>query len=86
MPAAITMFTPKELLEVLVKAAGVHEGSWRLALQFNVVPLGPGLAVGAIVPLTAIGIERVPDDPAATSTVLIVDAGEINSTIETPKK
>lgn len=77
------MFVHKELVGLLVKAAGIHEGRWCLAVQLgmsqgNFGPsadqLGPGIAVA----VNRIGIQRVSENAPPTPEALTVDAAQVN--------
>jgi hypothetical protein len=74
------LFKNKEVLEILVKQAGVHEGRWGLMAVFNfgaanVGPTPDQVTPGAIVGLAQLGIQRaVPETPVE----ITVDAAEIN--------
>lgn len=87
-------FTHKELAEIIVKHAGIHEGHWGIFVEFGLgaanIPLsGPDggftLKPAAVVPVNTIGVLRF-DEP----TPLTVDAAQINRTTEesgrTPKR
>lgn len=79
-----TQFTwrHKELVELLVKEAGLHEGRWWLMVNFAMGPgnfgpseeqINPGMVVG----IGSIGIQReMPDQKAPSG--LVVDAAEVN--------
>jgi len=73
-------FTHKELLESLIKKAGVHEGKWQLIANFafgaaNVGPTPEQLIPGAFVGVTHLGIVKAtPESPEA----LTLDAAVVN--------
>lgn len=82
-------FSHKELITELIKASGVHEGRWVLALQVNIAqgsfgpPAAPGSPVSAIeanpgvlVTVNKIGIQRAPE--GAPGGGLAIDAAEVN--------
>ena len=76
----------KEVTELLVKAAGVHEGFWMLNVSLNFAAgnfqSAPDAALpGSIVTLLNIGLSKV--DPASSPPNLTVDASAINAK---PKK
>jgi hypothetical protein len=72
----------KELVALLVKAAGIHEGRWYLMMNFalgagNVGPSEDAVSPAAIIGITNVGIQReLPDQKAPAS--LVVDAAEVN--------
>jgi len=73
-------FSHKELLELLIKKAGVHEGKWVLAANFgftagNFGPSPDQLSPGAIVAVTQLGITRAPSDSPEQA---ILDAAIVN--------
>lgn len=90
-------FSHKELISELIKASGVHEGRWVLALQVNITqgafgsapPGSPGSAAeakpGVLVTINKIGIQRVPADAPTPLVGAVVNAEEVNpATKETP--
>ena len=74
------LFTNKELLDLLIKQAGVHEGRWMLAISFgfsagNFGPSNEQMSPGAAVLINQVGIQRaLPEAPEALS----VDAAVVN--------
>lgn len=81
MPEASTYtFKLKEVLELLIKRAGVHEGKWMLLMTFGfgAANMGPGpeeMAPAAFAAVTSVGIQQAPPDapPALT-----LDAAQVN--------
>ena len=72
------MYKIKELTAVLLKEQGIHEGLWQLLINFgfgaaNIGPTESEMAPTAMVPVLAIGIQRVPEKNPMT-----VDAAEVN--------
>jgi hypothetical protein len=73
-------FSHKEVLELLIKKAAVHEGKWVLAanMGFTAGNFGPGpdqIAPGAIVTVLQLGITRAaPDTPEP----MTLDAAVVN--------
>lgn len=62
----IHMFSHTELVTQLIKAKGIHEGFWMLAVSYgfgaaNVGETDKTLNPAAFVPITAIGIRSVPN-------------------------
>jgi hypothetical protein len=60
-------FSNKELLELLIKKAGVHEGNWILMVNFgftagNFGPTGGPIAPGVVVTINHVGIQRAAAD------------------------
>jgi hypothetical protein len=74
------LFSHKELLETLIKKAGVHEGKWMILTNFgfsagNFGPSQDQMAPGAVVVIQQMGIQRAtPDAPEA----MIIDAALVN--------
>jgi hypothetical protein len=73
--------TLKELAGLIVKASGVHEGRWFLAINFGMGPgnFGPTpeqLLPGMVLAVQGVFIQR--EDPANPLPGITVDAGEIN--------
>lgn len=73
-------FRHRELLEILVKAAGVHEGEWVLQVNFgfsagNFGPDENNLSPGSVSFINYVGITRAKEDSPRG---LVVDASKIN--------
>jgi len=73
-------WTHKELIELMIKAANIHDGRWMIELKLSFTPMNSGpsesqISPGVIVGVTGIGIHReLPGAPSA----LVVDAAEVN--------
>ena len=73
-------FKHKEVLEALIKKAGLHEGRWQLTMTFglaaaNMGPTPEELVPGAAVAVTGIGLQKAQaDSPEA----LTADAEVVN--------
>lgn len=75
-------YTHKEIVELLVKKAGLKEGKWQLVVTFgfgaaNLGPDDKNLSPAGMVAVTNIGIQRVPD-PNQSITNMMVDASELS--------
>lgn len=81
-------FQHKEIVELLIKKAGIHEGKWVLAVNigFSAGNFGPTLdqlVPGAVLTVLGIGLNRAtPETPDA----LKVDASLINPVGAKPRK
>jgi hypothetical protein len=81
-------FKHKEIVELLIKQAGIHEGKWVLAMNFglsagNFGPTLDQLNPGAVVAVLGIGLNRAtPDTPDAVQ----VDASVVNPAGTKPRK
>jgi hypothetical protein len=76
-PTQIT-FSYKELVEILIKQAGLHEGIWGLFVTFamqatNVGPNENDLKPAAIIPVLAIGLQKFEKESN-----LSADAAKVN--------
>jgi hypothetical protein len=74
------LFNHRELLEILIKQAGVHDGKWMIAVNFGFGPgsFGPApdqMAPGAVVAVLQIGISRA---AAETPEPMTLDAAVVN--------
>jgi len=73
-------FSHKEIIEMLLKKANIHEGRWMLSVNFG---LGAGnfgtvpeqIAPGAIVTVLGVGLQRAAAD---TPQVITLDASVVN--------
>ncbi len=76
------VFTHKELAEILVKHASIHEGHWQILVEFGLAAANFPIAgtdgeftlkPAAVVPVNTIGIHKVDE-----ATPLSVDAAQVN--------
>lgn len=73
-------FSHKELIELMIKAAGVHEGDWTLQINFgftagNFGPDEENMMPGGAALINFVGITKAhPDSPKG----LVVDAAKVN--------
>jgi hypothetical protein len=75
----------KELVEILVKAQGLHEGIWGLFVRFglgasNVGPSEDQLQPAAVIPILEIGLQRFEKE-----TNISVDAAKVNPNVPLQK-
>lgn len=73
-------FTHRELLELLIKASNVHEGTWMLQMNFgfsagNFGPNDESVLPGAVSVVNHVGITRAPDNAPKG---LVADAAKVN--------
>ena len=74
------VFSNKELLELLIRQAGVHEGKWILMASFgftagNFGPSNEQMSPGVAVVISQMGIQRA---SAETPEAMSIDASVIN--------
>jgi hypothetical protein len=73
-------FTHKELVEMMVKKANIHEGRWMLLVNFGFAAINGGPSADQMMPTGMVGLQSVgiqkatPESPAS----LVVDAAEVN--------
>jgi hypothetical protein len=77
---AIT-FTHAEIVSLMLRERGIHEGLWQLHVEFglaagNAGPDAEHLAPAGILALLKLGLNKVPDETPRTN--LIVDAAVVN--------
>jgi hypothetical protein len=70
----------KELIELVIRHVGIHEGRWMLGVSFGLAPGNFGLtpdqaSPGVAVVISQFTIQRAPSD---APNGLVVDAAEIN--------
>jgi hypothetical protein len=73
-------FTHKELVEVLIKKANIHEGKWMLLVNFGFAAINGGptpeqVSPAAMAVIQSVGIQKAPDDAPIS---LVVDASAVN--------
>jgi hypothetical protein len=74
---------PKELAELIVKSANIHEGRWMLAVTFGLAPgnFGPNeseLAPGVAVVVQSVFIQREQPGTPPAPEGMVVDAALVN--------
>ena len=73
-------FTHKELVELMIKKADLHEGKWMMQVHFGFGALNGGPSADEMVPTGMVGVAKIgitqasPESPAS----LVVDASEVN--------
>ena len=81
-------FKHKEVVEVLIKKLGLHEGRWQLIMNFgfgaaNMGPTPAEVSPGGAVVVNAVGLQRAtPESPES----LTVDAEVVNPASSGKKK
>ena len=76
------VFNHKQLLEALVKEAGIHTGKWTLRVNFGCIPNNFGPSADKISPGLAIALINVGLIPAAADhpESMVIDAAIVNPT------
>ena len=83
------IFTHKELVETLIKKAGLHDGKWMLLVNFGFTAVNTGPSRDHILPTAIaavqnIGIQRATEDAPPS---MVADAAEVNPIeLAKPKK
>jgi hypothetical protein len=81
------MFTHKELVEMAIRKADVHDGKWMLIVNFEFAAINTGPSQDHILPtaiaaVQSIGIKRAVENASPS---MVVDAAKVNPS-EIPKK
>jgi hypothetical protein len=73
-------FKHQEVLEALIKKAGLHEGKWQLSLSFGLSALNMGPSPDQMVPGAAIGVLNfvLLKAQAESPESLVADAAVVN--------
>jgi hypothetical protein len=73
-------FSHKELVELMIKKIGIHEGRWMLAVTFAFGVTNGGPTAEQIVPTGVVGIQSIGIQKAQPESpdVLTVDAAVVN--------
>ena len=74
------MFTHKELVELMVKKAGVHEGKWILSVTFGFGAVNGGPTPEQVMPTGVVGVQSIGIQKAQSDSPepLTVDAAVVN--------
>src|SRR5690348_4512243 len=73
-------FAHKELVELMIKKANIHEGKWMMVVNFAFAAVNGGPSPDEVVPTSVTGVQRIgiqqaqPDSPPG----LVVDAADVN--------
>jgi len=78
------IFTYKELVELLVKSQGLHDGIWGLFVRFGLSAANIGendaaLRPAAVIPVLEIGLQKMEKESN-----IAVDAAKVNPKPQTP--
>jgi hypothetical protein len=74
------MFTHKELVELMIKKAGIHEGKWVMAVTFGFGAINGGPTLEQMMPTGVVGVQSIGIQKAQAESpaILTVDAGVVN--------
>ena len=80
MAEAVTRFTfsHKELVEVLIKHQGLHEGLWMLYVEFGLGAVNAGPTDDEILPTAVVPIQKIGLQKGEKENNLTVDAAKVN--------
>jgi hypothetical protein len=69
-----------EVLEALVKHAGLHEGKWQLIMNFGMAATNMGPTPEQVVPAAAVGVQWIGLTRATETSPssLVIDASDVN--------
>jgi hypothetical protein len=83
--ADVTQFTieHRELIELVIKKADIHEGQWSLLVNFGIGtgmfgPTPEQTNFGLMISFNQFGIQKVPTDAPQAHGVVVVDAAKVN--------
>jgi hypothetical protein len=82
------VFAHKELVELMIKKVGLHEGKWMISITFGFGVLNAGPSAEQIMPTGFVGVQTIglikaqPDSPE----ILTVDAAAVNPVASSEKK
>ena len=73
-------FKYREVLEALVKHAGLHEGKWQLVMTFGLGAVNMGATAQDVVPGAAVAVQAINLQRAVAESpeALTIDASEVN--------
>ena len=74
------LFSHRELVELMVKKAGLHEGKWTLMINFGLGAMNAGPAADQIIPTAVAGVQGIgiQKDMPDSAPNLTVDAAVVN--------
>ena len=76
-------FTHQEVLELLIKKADVHEGTWAISFNLQMVagtfPISPSsILPGAAILIQGLALQRIPADQPQPPGAATMDAAKVN--------
>ena len=71
-------FSPKEIVEAIVKKENIHEGIWGLIVEFNFTAANAGPSPDSVLPSAIVGVKQIGIMKLDTPTNLSVDAAVVN--------
>src|SRR5215831_1613614 len=74
------VFTHKELVEMMVKRADLHEGKWMMMVTFGFSVANGGPSPDQMIPIAVAGVQSIAIQKATADAPpsLVVDAAEVN--------
>jgi hypothetical protein len=72
------IFEPKEIVEMLIKKQGLHEGIWGLLLHFSFGGANTGPSEDEIYPTAVAAVTKIGLQPFAKENNIALDAAKIN--------
>lgn len=79
-------FDYKEVVEALIKKQGIHEGLWRLIVEFGFTAHNVNTPEGVLRPASTTILQRIGITQAEAPSNLAVDAAEVNPRPKAAKK
>lgn len=72
------LFEPKEIVEMLIKKQGLHEGIWGLLVQFKFGAANTGASENEIYPTSFAAITTIGLQPFPGESNIALDAAKVN--------
>jgi len=76
------VFETKEIVEMLIKKQGLHEGIWGLLIHFNFAAANTGPSEDEIYPTALAAIARIGLQPFPKENSLALDAAKVNPSVK----
>jgi hypothetical protein len=71
-------FSNKEVAELLIKQQGLHEGFWRLAVEFGFGAGNAGPSQEQVYPVAFVAVQRMGLTRTTIEDAAAIDAGKVN--------
>lgn len=78
MPETRTAISHKELIEILIKFHGLHEGIWQLYVEFGLAAANVQTGDGQLSPAAIVGVNKIGLTKVDAENPLAVDASKVN--------
>lgn len=71
-------FSHQEIVEMLIRQQGIHEGIWQLSIRFNFAAISAGPSPTEVSPTAIVSVAQIGLHRTDKESNIAVDAGKVN--------